>query len=310
MWLTLKRVLYMLLTLGINLYICSYLISKIPARAESRRGFTLTKAGSIGYPYFKLLKYLSKESRIGIWDIILFLLSLLLWSFVPLTSHIFILDIDSGFLIALFFLWAMLAVQVLAANSRHSRISENIFRQAAMAASLLIPAAVSFLSVIMVNQTMDLKELVNQQYDYWNIVQQPLGFLVVLIAAVLLLKVLGLTRKGSALSSRSIEVEGSGLPLAIHRFSKYMIVFCIIVLMNIFFLGGWLDLHLIDGNLFLIVKFYIMLGIIMLVDKAMPEIDSYKYIVDINWKFLVPVSLFNFGLTLAFLIIRNIYGWI
>lgn len=310
MLMILKKVLYVFLTLGINLYICSYLMSKVSARVESRRGYAASRFGSITYPYFKTIKYLSKQSSINLWDALLFLFSILLWAVIPINASILILDFNSGFVVSILFYLAVLAMHVLAARSRYKWMPDHIFREAATIASLFLPVLISLISVIMINNTMNLKELVNQQYDYWNIVYQPLGFLVVFIVAVLQVKVWGLTRKNVTLYGRKIEKEGNGLPRALSRFSKYMLLFYIIALMSIFYWGGWLDLYFIDGNLLLILKFYVMFMLVILIEKAIPEIDSYKYIVDINWKFLVPVSVFNFLLTLIFLIVRKVYGLI
>jgi len=45
-------------------------------------------------------------------------------------------------------------------------------------------------------------------------------------------------------------------------------------------------------------------------DKITGRIDSYKIMLRINWKFLIPVSLVNFIITLGFFVARDVYGLI
>ncbi|MGM0365651.1 MAG: NADH-quinone oxidoreductase subunit H [Actinomycetota bacterium] len=305
-----RTILYVLLILAINLYLGSYLVSKLSARAELRRGHALSRFGSITYPYFKLLKYLSKESSIMLWDVLLFLFAILVWSVVPITFNLVVMDIGSGFFTSALFYLIVLVMLVFSSQSKYEFQLGNVLREAGMAGTFFLPVLLSFFSIMLINRTIVLREIVNLQYVYWNIVYQPLGFFIVLVSAILQVKILGLTRKNVTLTSRMLERQGGGFPTAISRFAKYTLVFYLVAMINIFYLGGWLDLHFIDGNILLAIKFYIIFIFILLFDKALPEIDNYKYLVDINWKFLVPVSVFNFVLTIAFLILRNLFGMV
>lgn len=303
-----SKIIYVFLCIAASLYVGSYLVCKLSARVERRRGYALYRFGSISYPYYKLLKYFSKESHIVLWDILVFMFAVLIWSVVPITVNLAILDISSGFFVSVFFFLAALVMLVLSAQSKYDFQLGNALREAGMAAGFFFPALLSFLSVMLVSGTISLKEIVNLQYDFWNIVYQPLGFLVVLISTILLVKLLGLTRKNITLFSRVLERQGSGFSKAISRFAKYMLVFYLIAIINIFYLGGWRNLYFIHGNIMVAIKFVFILVVVLLFDKALPEIDNYKYLVDINWKFLIPVSLFNLVLTFGFLILRNIFG--
>ena len=60
-----KNVIYIFLIFAINLAVCSYLINKVSARSELRRGFTASRAGGLGYPFLEISKYLSKSTRLG-----------------------------------------------------------------------------------------------------------------------------------------------------------------------------------------------------------------------------------------------------
>ncbi len=305
-----KRAIYVLLALSAALYAGSYLVCKVPARAERRRGYALFRFGSIGYPYFKLQKYLSKETNIILWDVLLFIFSLLIWSTVPLTGTLVIMDISSGFFVSAFFYLAVLVLLVLASESKYEFQLSNTLRKAGMAWAFFLPALFSFLAIMLLSRTVNMKEIVSLQFGYWNIVYQPLGFFIVLACTILLVKTLGLTRKNITLFSNNQQRQGSGLSKAIGRFAKYMAAFYLVALINIFYLGGWLDLYFIDGNIMLVIKFFLVFIVVLLFDKAIPDVDNYKYLVDINLKFLIPVSVFNLVLTLGFLSARNIFGWV
>jgi len=92
------------------------------------------------------------------------------------------------------------------------------------------------------------------------------------------------------------------------QISNYTILFFLIVILNIFYLGGWQQLFFINGEIMFALKFYIVFVILILLDKATPRLGSYDYLVSINGRFLLPISAVNFLITLVFFILRNIYN--
>ena len=89
-----KKIAYILLVLGANLYICSYINSKLVSRMELRSGYSMTKVKSLSYPMVKFLKCLSKDYKLNIWEVFILLFSFLIWSIVPFTSNLVLVDID------------------------------------------------------------------------------------------------------------------------------------------------------------------------------------------------------------------------
>jgi hypothetical protein len=67
---------------------------------------------------------------------------------------------------------------------------------------------------------------------------------------------------------------------------------------------------MIRGELMLALKFYLIFFILLLIDRIIVRIDSYKMLVKINLRFLIPVSLTNFIMTLSFFILRDVYNLI
>jgi NADH:ubiquinone oxidoreductase subunit H len=91
----------------------------------------------------------------------------------------------------------------------------------------------------------------------------------------------------------------------IERISAYMIVFFLIIILCILYLGGWQNVYFIRGEIMIAVKFYFIYIILLLLDKATSRIDNYKLLAKINWRFLLPLSLVNFVITFGFSIIRS-----
>jgi NADH-quinone oxidoreductase subunit H len=305
------KVLYLFLIVCINLYIGSYAVNKISARSEHRRGFTSSRLRGAGYPMLKMLKYLEKDSKILVWEFLLLFFSFFIWTIIPFTQWLDLIRLDADLLIALLFYIILLFLFLInSARSSYGFIFRNLTRNVLMVFTFLVPVFFSIASLVLINRTLTLKEIVGFQYQYWNIIYQPLGFVVFFIYAVLQVKLFGLTKVNTVLYSENIVKETGGFGRLILRIANYMLLFFIIVLMIILYLAGWQNLSFVNGNILFIIKFYAIFFIILLLDRATPSINDYKYLESINWKFLIPVSAANFLLTMIFFILRNIYNLI
>src|SRR3989304_2793155 len=256
-------------------------------------------------------KYISRNEKINIWTFFIFLLSLLIWSVVPITANLVLIEMDYSLLIALTS-YIILIILLFFNSSRTSygAVYSESGKKILILLSFLLPALFSIASIVLINKTLSLKEIVNSQHQYWNIILQPLGFIVFFISIFLQLKLLGVRGKSYISSGTNIGKEGTGLGKIIERFSVYMIVFFLIIILNILYLGGWQGIYIIRGEIILAIKFYVIFVILLLMDKAIGRIDSYSLLVRINWRFLIPVSLVNFIVTFGFFIARDVYNLI
>jgi NADH:ubiquinone oxidoreductase subunit 1 (chain H) len=311
MLIILKKVIYIFLIFGINLAVCSYMINKISARSELRRGFTASRAGGLGYPFLEISKYLAKSYRLNIWEIFLFFFSFFIWTAIPFSQTLILIKLDSDLVIAvLFYIVLVFFSLVNASRSSYGFIWNNFLKKVLMMYSIFIPILFSISSLVLINRTLNLREIVGFQYQYWNIIYQPLGFILMFTSAFAQFKLTGLVRKNTVLFSENSEKEGAGFGRLITRFSNYSTLFFLLVIIVILYLAGWQKLYFVNGNIMFVLKFYILFFIILLLDKATPRLDDYKYLISINWKFLVPISVVNFILTIVFFILRNIYNLI
>ena len=72
---------------------------------------------------------------------------------------------------------------------------------------------------------------------------------------------------------------------------------------------GYKSLYFIRGDVMLGLKFYILFIFILFAGKALgSNMSDAGVFMRISGKFLIPLSIVNFAVTLGFFILRNIYG--
>ncbi|MBM3700124.1 MAG: hypothetical protein FJW68_04295 [Actinobacteria bacterium] len=304
-----RNVVYLYLILIVNIYMCSYFLNKLSSRVELKRGFSASRAKGLGYPVLKLFRYLSKDDRLNIWEILIFFFSFFIWTIIPFSPTLIIIRFENDLVIAiLFYMILLFLILMNASRSRYGFIFKNATKNILMIYNFFIPVIFCISGIVLINRTLTLKEIVGFQYQYWNIIYQPLGFIVMFASALLLMKLFNITKKSTLFLGQNIEKEGYGFGRLMVRISYYSTLFFIIVMIIILYLAGWQNLFFINGNIIFGIKFYIIFLILVLLDKATPQLNDYSYLLSINWKFLIPVAAVNFLLTIVFFILRNIYG--
>ena len=305
----LKKVIYIILIFAANLYLASFLAGKLNAKMDLARGYVATRASGLSYPFIRIFRFLSKDHKVNFWEFLIFFFSFTIWAVIPLSSNLIIVDLDynllAGFLFYVIIIFLNLAN---ASRTEHNYIYSNIAKKTVQILAFFVPVLFCSASIVLVNRALSLGEIVNFQYQYWNVIYQPLGFITVFASILLHFKLLGINSKNPVLYSENIDKEGLGFGRLITRISNYAILFFLIVILNIFYLGGWQQLFFINGEIMFALKFYIVFVILILLDKATPRLSSYDYLVSINGRFLLPISAVNFLITLVFFMLRNIYN--
>jgi NADH-quinone oxidoreductase subunit H len=273
------------------------------------RGYVATRASGLSYPFIRIFRFLSKDHKVNFWEFLIFFFSFAIWAVIPLSSNLIIVNLDynllAGFLFYIIIIFLNLAN---ASRTEHNYIYSNIAKKTVQVLAFFVPVLFCSASIVLVNRALSLGEIVNFQYQYWNVIYQPLGFIAVFASILLHFKLLGINSKNPVLYSENIDKEGLGFGRLITRISNYAILFFLIVILNIFYLGGWQQLFFINGEIMFALKFYIVFVILILLDKATPRLSSYDYLVSINGRFLLPMSAVNFLITLVFFMLRNIYN--
>lgn len=196
-----------------------------------------------------------------------------------------------------------------ASNNKFSLISA--MRGASQAISYELAMGLSLIALIMMTGTLSLGEIVKQQQapgHLWNIVYQPLGFLIFLVCAFA-----ECNRTPFDLSEAENELnmgfhqEYSSMKLGFYLFSEYINMFISSVIMSTLFFGGYdvpfLDESLLSPNIAALVGIIALLGktvcfifFFMWVRWTVPRF-RYDQLMNLGWKKLIPLALANMLIT-------------
>jgi len=228
-----------------------------------------------------------------------------------------IADIDVGIL----YVFAVVSLGVYgimvgswASNNKFSLMGG--LRAASQIISYELPMGLSLIALLMVTGNLSLKEMVLQQQDgWWNIVYQPLGFLIFLICAFA-----ECNRTPFDLPEAENELIGgyhteySSMKLGFYLFSEYINMFVSSVIMATLFFGGY-DVPFLDestvatnwaalwGILALMAKVVCFIFLFMWVRWTIPRF-RYDQLMNLGWKVLIPLALFNMLLTGALVLLK------
>lgn len=190
-----------------------------------------------------------------------------------------------------------------ASNNKFSLIGG--LRAASQIISYELAMGISLIALLMVTGTLSLKEMVvQQQSGYWNIVYQPLGFLIFLICSFA-----ECNRTPFDLAEAESELIGgyhteySSMKLGFYLFSEYINMFISSVIMATLFFGGY-DCPFVDeaahpagwmallGVGVLMLKVVCFIFLFMWVRWTIPRF-RYDQLMHLGWRILIPLALFN-----------------
>jgi NADH-quinone oxidoreductase subunit H len=209
-----------------------------------------------------------------------------------------------------------------ASNNKYSLMGG--LRAASQIISYELAMGIALIALLMVTGTLSLREMVGQQLDgYWNIVKQPLGFLIFLICVFA-----ECNRTPFDLAEAENELIGgyhteySSMKLGFYLFAEYINMFISSAVMASLFFGGYdipfvNDAHLLEkvgtnwmslihvGMLFAKIAFFLFL--FMWVRWTIPRF-RYDQLMRLGWKILIPLALFNMLITGALILFKQ-NGW-
>jgi len=196
-----------------------------------------------------------------------------------------------------------------ASNNKYSLMGG--MRAASQIISYELAMGVSLIALLMVTGTLSLKEMVVQQQQggwggllSWNILKQPLGFLIFLICAFA-----ECNRTPFDLAEAENELIGgyhteySSMKLGFYLFAEYVNMFISSVIMSTLFFGGY-DIPFVNeanlapnvaaglGVLALMAKVAFFIFLFMWVRWTIPRF-RYDQLMRLGWRVLIPLALFN-----------------
>ena len=319
----------------VGVLVTVWLERKISAAVQQRIGPEYAGALGVLQPLADGLKLLVKEDIIpDRADSILFTLGpvlvvvpvILSWLIVPFGQNLLISDVGVGI-----FLWISLSsVQPIgllmsgyASNNKYSLLGG--LRAAAQSISYEIPLALAVLAVVMMSNSLSTVDIVNQQTGAgvlsWNIWRQPVGFLIFWICALAECERLpfDLPEAEEELVA-GYQTEYSGMKFALFYLGSYINLVLSALLVSILCLGGWgfpipvewlaswlgqpIDAPLVQlitgtvGIVMTILKAYLLVFIAILLRWTTPRV-RIDQLLDLGWKFLLPLALVNLLVTAA-----------
>ena len=319
----------------VGVLVTVWLERKISAAVQQRVGPEYAGALGVLQPLADGLKLLVKEDIIpDRADSILFTLGpvlvvvpvILSWLIVPFGQNLLISDVGVGI-----FLWISLrSVQPIgllmsgyASNNKYSLLGG--LRAAAQSISYEIPLALAVLAGVMMSNSLSTVDIVNQQTGAgvlsWNIWRQPVGFLIFWICALAECERLpfDLPEAEEELVA-GYQTEYSGMKFALFYLGSYINRVLSALLVSILYLGGWgfpipvewlaswlgqpIDAPLVQlitgtvGIVMTVLKAYLLVFIAILLRWTTPRV-RIDQLLDLGWKFLLPLALVNLLVTAA-----------
>jgi NADH-quinone oxidoreductase subunit H len=258
-----------------------------------------------------VLKLLLKEDTIPkladrplfiIAPVIAFAPSFIVLATIPFTDKLQFADIGVGLL----FYIAISGITIVgaltagwASNNKYSLLGG--MRAAAQMISYEIVLVMSVLGIVLLSGSLNLNTIVMEQADgWWNIVLQPVAFVVFLIAATAELNRVpfDLVEAESELIA-GFHTEYSGFRWAFFMLSEYVYLFAMSALVTVLFFGGWLPLPFlgfIPGAVWFALKFSLVVFIFIWFRATFPRLRADQ-LMELGWKILLPIALANMFLT-------------
>lgn len=344
LWLPLPMVL-MLLSATVWVLVTTWLERKISAAAQQRIGPEYMGPLGALVPAADGLKLVFKEDVVPasadpwlftLGPILVVIPVFLSYLIVPFGQNLVITDISVGV-----FLWISLSsiapigllMAGYASNNKYSLLGG--LRAAAQSISYEIPLALSVLAIAMMSNSLSTIDIVQQQSSYgilgWNIWRQPVGFVIFWIAALAECERLpfDLPEAEEELVA-GYQTEYTGMKFGLFYLGSYVNLILSSLLVAVLYLGGWELPIPIDqiskwigvspmnpwlqivaavlGITMTLLKAYFLVFLAILLRWTVPRV-RIDQLLDLGWKFLLPVSLVNLLLTAALkLTFPNAFG--
>ncbi|MEE3250303.1 MAG: complex I subunit 1 family protein, partial [Chloroflexota bacterium] len=240
--------------------------------------------------------------------IIVVVSAFMIWVTIPGTQTAVIQNLDMGlFYIIAFSVVGILGLVLAGWGSANKYGTLGGLRAAAQLISYEIPIIMVAISVAMLAQSLDLREIVHQQDDYIFMLVQPLGLVLFFIAG---LAEVGRTPFDIYFAESEIVggpfVEYSGAHWSVFFLAEYINTFAIAALTVILFFGGWSGPGLSGewGIIWFLAKVYLVILVIFWVRGTFPRL-RIDQLMGFAWKVMVPLSFLSVVMTAIY----QFYEW-
>jgi NAD(P)H-quinone oxidoreductase subunit 1 len=334
LWMPLPMFL-MIIGATVGVLVVVWLERKISAAAQQRIGPEYAGPLGVLQPVADGIKLVFKEDIVPaksdrwlftLGPVLVVLPVFLSYLIVPFGQNLLITDLNVGI-----FLWIALSsiapigllMSGYASNNKYSLLGG--LRAAAQSISYEIPLALSVLAIAMMSNSLSTIDIVQQQSGYgilgWNIWRQPVGFIIFWIAALAECERLpfDLPEAEEELVA-GYQTEYAGMKFGLFYLGSYVNLVLSALVFAVLYLGGWefpIPLDLLAGWLgvsetspwlqvitaslgitMTVLKAYFLIFLAILLRWTVPRV-RIDQLLNLGWKFLLPVALVNLLLTAA-----------
>ena len=333
-WIPLPSIL-MIIGATVGVLVVVWLERKISAAAQQRVGPEFAGPLGVLQPVADGMKLVFKEdvvpAKADPWlftlgPVLVVLPVFLSYLIIPFGQNLVITDLNVGI-----FLWISLSsiapigllMSGYSSNNKYSLLGG--LRAAAQSISYEIPLALAVLAIVMMSNSMSTIDIVHQQSGYgilgWNIWRQPVGFIIFWISALAECERLpfDLPEAEEELVA-GYQTEYAGMKFGLFYVGSYVNLVLSALVFAILYLGGWefpipLDklaswlgiseteawLQIVTAALgvtMTVLKAYFLIFIAILLRWTVPRV-RIDQLLNLGWKFLLPVALANLLITAA-----------
>lgn len=206
-----------------------------------------------------------------------------------------------------------------ASNNKYSLL--GAMRSGAQIVSYELSAGLSILTIVVLCGSLQISEIINSQQNGWWLLKGHIpaiiAFVIFMIAATAETNraPFDLAEAESELTA-GFHTEYSGMKFALFFLAEYMNIFIVCAIGSVLFLGGWMPLHIgnwqgfnhlmdyIPSSVWFFGKTFFLIFLMMWFRWTFPRL-RVDQLLNLEWKYLLPISLFN----LLLVTIVAIMGW-
>ena len=299
-----------LLVATVPLLIVIFLIwveRKYAARVQDRVGPNRVGPYGLIQPFADAIKLVIKEditpagadkTIYNAAPIISVLSIILIWTIIPLTPLHIGVDLSIG---ALWFVAvssiATLAIMMAGWSSNNKYALLGAFRVVAALVSYEVPLVFALLLPVMFAGSMSMQDIVNGQAGMWFAVFSPVAAIIFFISAQAETgrAPFDLIEAESELVA-GYNIEYSGMKFGMFFVGEFLHVFTNALIMAALFFGGWLGPVVYQvpalGLVYITIKAAVLYFISLHLRNTLPRV-RIDQMMNLNWKFLVPISIVN-----------------
>jgi NADH-quinone oxidoreductase subunit H len=265
------------------------LVARVPARARQAAGLPLRRAARA------LLEGRTSTERPdgGAWALSVSALAALAAGglvVVPLSSEAAVADVAEG--IVLFgaaMALVMVAVFLHGWSPNSALPLVGGYRFVAEALSYEMPVALVLIGVAIPAQSLSVGAIVASQHGLWNVIRQPLGLPIYLVAASGLAYWGPLALPDAADLAGGTRAESSGSELLAWKVARAAVLVTTAAVGAAAFLGGWWG-PLLPGPAWVAAKTLVLLAVLVAAGHLLARIRLERFVV-VAWTVLIPLAL-------------------